>query len=288
MPNRALASLYIRHEGRAILLDCGEGTQIGIMRLGWGFRCIDTLLLTHYHADHCSGVPGFLLALVKAGREEPLHIYGPAGLERVISGLRVIAPQLSYQLILHELPMDISRFSANGLEIQSFPLNHGMPCLGYAFTLNRLPEFDPFRARELQIPIPLWKVLQHGEDVTVDGRVFHPEDVRKGVRKGISFLYASDTRPVAVIPRLGADSDLMILEGMYAEEDKLPLAYKNHHMLFRESARLASQAGTRQLILTHFSTSLECPEEGLDQATSIFPNTSCAVDGMCLTLNFPD
>lgn len=286
LPNRALASLYIRHEGRAILLDCGEGTQIGIMRLGWGFRCIDTLLLTHYHADHCSGVPGFLLALAKAGREEPLHIYGPAGLRRVIEGLRVIAPQLPYSLLLHELPMDVSHFDACGLHIRSFPLHHGMPCLGYHFTLNRLPEFDPVRARELQIPISLWKVLQHGEDVTVGETVFHPADVQKGSRKGISFLYASDTRPVPIISAMGENTDLMILEGMYGEEDKLPLAHKNHHMLFRESAALARDANTRRLILTHFSTSMEHPEEALEHALSVFPETTCASDGLCVTLKY--
>ena len=95
LPDRALASLYVRVGGRAVLVDCGEGTQIGIQRLSWGIQCIDAILLTHYHADHCSGLPGMLLAITKAGRTAPLHIYGPIGLERVVAGLRVIAPSLS-------------------------------------------------------------------------------------------------------------------------------------------------------------------------------------------------
>ena len=287
MPNRALASLYIRYNGHAILLDCGEGTQIGIMRLGWGFRCIDTLLLTHFHADHCSGVPGFLLALAKAGREEPLAIYGPYGLKRVIDSLRVIAPQLPYRLELHELPMSETDFSSIGLAIRSFPLDHGIPCLGYAFHLHRLPEFDPERADALGIPVRYWKNLQHGVPVTLGDRTYLPEEVRKAERPGLSFLYASDTRPVDGIVRLGRGTDLMILEGMYGEEDKFPLALKNHHMLFRESATLARDAGARQLILTHFSTSMEMPEESLPHATDIFPATTCATDGQCVTLEFP-
>ena len=68
LPDRALASLYVRVGGRAVLVDCGEGTQIGIQRLSWGIQCIDAILLTHYHADHCSGLPGMLLAITKAGR----------------------------------------------------------------------------------------------------------------------------------------------------------------------------------------------------------------------------
>ena len=288
MPNRALASLYIRVDGQSILLDCGEGTQIGIMRLGWGFRCIDALLLTHFHADHCSGVPGFLLALAKAGREEPLHIYGPHGLQRVIDGLRVIAPQLPYPILLHELPMAGSSFSAIGLDIQAFPLDHGIPCLGYAFHLNRTPEFDPCKARALHIPIEMWKVLQHGTSVVVNGRSILPSEVQKGERRGISFTYASDTRPTESILSHAFNTDLLILEGMYGEEDKLPLAIKNHHMLFRESAALARDAQAARLILTHFSTSMETPEEYLPNATEIFPSTECATDGMCVSLSFPD
>ncbi len=287
MPTRALASLYIRVDGRAILLDCGEGTQIGIMRLGWGFRCIDSLLLTHFHADHCSGVPGFLLALAKAGREEPFHIYGPYGLQRVIDGLRVIAPQLPYSIILHELPSTESSFSSIGLDIRSFPLQHGIPCLGYSFHLNRMPEFDPSKAKKLNIPVDLWKVLQHGTPVTVNGSIIQPSEVQKGPRKGISFVYASDTRPVDTIISNGLNSDLMILEGMYGEDNKLPLAVKNHHMLYRESALLAKEAQTSRLILTHFSTSMETPEESLPNASEVFSPTECATDGMIVSLAFP-
>ena len=88
MPDRALAALYARVNGRAILIDCGEGTQVGVQKLGWGMQCIDGILISHFHADHCSGLPGMLLALTKAMRTEPLHIYGPVGLTQVVNGLR--------------------------------------------------------------------------------------------------------------------------------------------------------------------------------------------------------
>ncbi len=287
MPSRALASLYVRVAGKSVLIDCGEGTQMGIMRLGWGFRCIDALLLTHYHADHVSGVPGFLLAMGKAGRTEPFDIYGPSGLKYVIDGLRVIAPQLPYPIVLHESEKKYDAFHVIGMDVSSFPLNHGIPCTGYHFALKRLPAFDPDRAKALQVPVSLWKVLQHGESVEVNGKTIQPQDVQKGPRPGISFLYATDTRPAPDIPRFGQGTDLMILEGMYGEEDKLPLAHKNHHMLFRESAQLARQAGTKQLILTHFSTSMDDPEVFMENASTVFPQTQCAKDGMCLTLQFP-
>ena len=254
LPDRALASLYVRVGGRAVLVDCGEGTQIGIQRLSWGIQCIDAILLTHYHADHCSGLPGMLLAITKAGRTAPLHIYGPIGLERVVAGLRVIAPSLSCPIVLHEIIDDYSPFAAIGLTITPFPLRHEMPCIGYQFHLPRPALFDPIRAR---------------------GR-------------GITFVYATDTRPVPGIVRMGQDSDLMILEGMYGAEEKLPLAHKNCHMLFREAAQLARDAGTKRLLLTHFSTSIETPEEFLLNAQAVFPETTCATDGMTLTLRYPE
>ena len=288
MPDRALSSLYIRHAGRGILVDCGEGTQIQIMKLGWGFRCIDTVLLTHYHADHCSGLPGFLLAQAKAGREEPLDIYGPVGLSHVIAGLRVIAPQLPYELSLHELRKNPCEFLADGLQITAFPLNHGIPCMGYDFRLNRLPRFLPEKASALHIPVQAWKLLQHGETVEINGTTFSPDQVMGGPRTGIHFLFATDTRPVPEISEYGAQSDLMILEGMYGEDEKTDLALKNRHMLFSEAAHAALAGSTRRLLLTHFSTSMEDPSLFLPYASSIFPGTECAEDLMVTHLDYPE
>ncbi|MDD6050686.1 MAG: ribonuclease Z [Clostridiales bacterium] len=286
MPDRALSALYVRVNGRALLIDCGEGTQVGVQRLGWGMQCIDGILISHFHADHCSGLPGMLLALTKALRTEPLHIYGPVGLTQVVSGLRVIAPQLTFPVMLHELSGQ-TEFELLGLQITAFPLDHGIPCYGWRLHLPRNAAFDPDKARALRVPLPLWKTLQSGEAVQVEGHAIRPEDVMGPPRRGITVLYATDTRPVEVIPELGFRCDLMILEGMYGAEEKYPLAIRNHHMLYREAAALARDAEAARLLLTHFSTSIEAPEAYLPQAQSVFPATDVAVDGMTLTLQYP-
>lgn len=289
MPDRALSSLYIRVGGRAAVIDCGEGTQISIMRLGWGIRNIEAILFTHFHADHCSGLPGLLLAIAKAKREEPLHLYGPTGLERTVSSLRVIAPCLTYPIVFHEMaPAQPGNFRLLGMEVTPFAARHEMLCLGYDFRLPRPPAFDPVRARALDIPVTLWGKLQRGETVEHAGKVFTPDQVLGQARQGIHFLYSTDTRPVPSIAQLGREADLMILEGMYGSEDKEPLARKNSHMLFRESAALAREANARRLLLTHFSTSIEEPAEYLPAARAIFPNTDCAADLMNLTLHYPE
>ena len=238
LPDRALASLYVRVNGHGLLIDCGEGTQVGIRRLGWGFRCIDGLLITHYHGDHCTGLPGLLLSLDKAGRDEPFHIWGPPGLTRVVEGLRVVAPKVQYPIMLHELPESVSHLRAIGLEITAFPLDHGVPCLGYRLHLPRQGAFCPDKARALGVPMSDWKLLQHGESVVQNGRSIRPEEVLGPQRPGITLLYATDTRPLPIITQMGRGASLMILEGMYGSEDKRAQALKNHHMIFHEAAAL--------------------------------------------------
>lgn len=289
IPDRALSSLYVRVNGQALLIDCGEGTQVGIRRLGWGFKSLDGLLLTHYHGDHCTGLAGLLLSLEKAGREETFHIWGPRGLKRVIEGLCVIVPPLSYRVLLHELPPEGGEAEIIGLNIRAFPADHGgIPCFGYRLTLPRLPAFDPERAKAAGIPVEDWKRLQQGETVRVNGKKITPEEVLTRPRKGITLVYCTDTRPCETLDKYAAGADLLILEGMYGTEDKRAQALKNHHMLFSEAAETARKADAGALLLTHFSTSLEDPEEYLPEARKIFPEAWAARDGLAVTVRYPE
>lgn len=287
LAGRALSSLYIRVNGRAMLVDCGEGTQVGIRRLGWGFRCLEGLALTHFHGDHCTGLAGLLLSLEKAGREDPFDIYGPAGLRRVVEGLCVIVPKLSYAVRLHEYPPEGRSFDMIGLNIRAFPVHHGIPCFGYRMELERKGAFDPERAKMLRVPLAEWKNLQAGENVRVGLRKVAPADVMGPPRKGISLVFSTDTRPCETLYKYTAGADLAILEGMYANEEKMPLALKNHHMMFREAAEIARKGGAARLVLTHFSTSLENPEAELSAAADVFPETRAGQDGMTIRLNYP-
>ena len=98
LPYRWLTSLLVRYNGSSLLIDCGEGTQIAIKEKGWSFKPIDVICFTHYHGDHISGLPGLLLTMGNADRTEPLTLIGPKGLERVVNSLRVIAPELPFQI----------------------------------------------------------------------------------------------------------------------------------------------------------------------------------------------
>ncbi len=289
IPERALSSLYVRVNGRSMLIDCGEGTQVGIRRLGWGFRCLDGMLLTHYHGDHCTGIAGLLLSLEKAGRDEPFHIWGPKGLKRVVEGLCVIVPPLSFAVMLHELPPEGGELELIGLKIRAFPVNHGgIPCFGYRMILERGAVFDPEKATALGVPVRDWKRLQQGGTVRYGMQKVRPEDVTGANRRGITLVFSTDTRPCETLEKNCACADLLILEGMYGTEEKMPQALKNHHMLFAEAAEIARKAETGGLLLTHFSTSMEMPEEFLPAARGIFERTWAAEDGLTVTMRYPE
>ena len=288
LADRALSSLYVRQNGRSMLIDCGEGTQVGIRKLGWGFRCIEDVLLTHFHGDHCTGLAGLLLSLEKAGKTETLRIWGPKGLKRVVEGLCVIVPPLSYPVLLHELPPEGMEMEAIGLQIRSFPVDHGgIPCFGYRMTLPRGNEFLPGKAAGLGVPVSEWKKLQSGEAVHVAGRKVLPEEVFGEPRKGITVVFSTDTRPCETLKKYTGDADLLILEGMYGDEEKRPQAIRNHHMMFSEAAEIARNANPGALLLTHFSTSLEDPEQYLEPTRQIFSHTWTAKDGQVITLRYP-
>jgi len=96
LANRYLASALIRYEGRMILIDAGEGTQVSLSLLGWGIKNIDVICITHFHADHTMGLTGLLLSIGNTGRTEPLTIMGPKGLEQVLNGLLIVSGGLPF------------------------------------------------------------------------------------------------------------------------------------------------------------------------------------------------
>jgi len=284
LPERALTSLYVRYGGRALLIDCGEGTQVQLRKLGLRFKPIEAILITHFHADHMTGLPGLLLTLGNEGRTEPLTMYGPVGLEQTVNSLRAIFPFLPFEIQFRELPMEDAHLKIIGLDVDVFPGNHDVDCLGYCLNLNRPGKFDPQAAKAKGIPQKLWGRLQKGE--SVDG--FTPADVLGAPRKGLRILYSTDTRPVPAIEEYGQDADVMILEGMFGEHDKQARAEVSHHMMMQEAARIAAKTNARELWLTHYSPATMEPEQFEAELKDIFENTVISKDGQAVTLQFQD
>ena len=292
LPNRFLTSLIVRYNGKCVLIDCGEATQIAMKKKGISAKPIDVVCFTHYHADHISGLPGFLLTMGNAERTEPLLLVGPKGLERVVNSLRVIAPELPFEIMFKEITDDEISFEIEGMPfftVTAFKVNHNITCYGYSMSLRRQGKFDVDAANSAGIDRMYWNSLQKGETITLeDGRVYTPDMVLGAERKGIKLTYCTDTRPMDRIVDNAADSDLFICEGMYGEADKLQKAKENKHMTFYEAARMARDAKVKEMWLTHYSPSLVNPKEFMEDTRKIFPQTVAAKDGRSIELKFTE
>ena len=288
LPYRWLTSLMTRYNGSSLLIDCGEGTQIAIKEKGWSFKPIDVICFTHFHGDHISGLPGLLLTMGNAERTEPLLIIGPKGVERVVNALRIIAPELPFPIEFKEINGPEETFELCGYRIRAFRVNHNVLCYGYTLEIDRAGKFQLDKALAQEIPKHFWNRLQKGETVEAEGRVYKPDMVMGAPRKGIKVTYCTDTRPVPAIAEHAAGSDLFICEGMYGEKEKETKAKEHKHMTFYEAARLAKEADVKEMWLTHYSPSLNRPEEFMDEVKAIFPRAVAGKDRKSVELAFEE
>ena len=286
MPGRWLSCALVRCGASLTLFDCGEGTQVPWKSLGWGFRQLGAICLTHMHADHVAGLPGVLFMVAHAERTEPLDIYGPPGTAYVVEGLRRIAADLPFPVHIHELKSGEQFELPGGLHGSCAAASHGIPCLAYRVELERKPLFQPQQAQALGLPVQLWSRLQHGETVQHNGQTITPAQVLGPARRGISLALITDTRPTTALSQFARDVDLLICESMYDEPEDLPLARAHAHMLAEEAAALAQAAGAHALILTHFSPKITDVSIAERTARHIFPNTRSGRDGMIVTLEY--
>ena len=270
------------------MIDCGEGTQVALKEKGWSPKPIDIICFTHYHADHISGLPGLLLTMGNAERTEPLTMVGPKGLERVVTALRCIAPELPFPLRFMELEESRQKLRLGPYVIDAYRVNHNVVCYGYGITIPRAGRFDVERAKAANVPMKAWSRLQKGEIVEIDNKRYTPDMVLGPERRGLKVAYCTDTRPVPVIAEYAKDADLFICEGMYGEDGKETKAREYKHMTMYEAASLAQKAEPKELWLTHYSPSLTRPEEYMEKVRKIFPRAKAARDGWSAELTFEE
>ncbi len=290
LPYRWLTSLYMRYNGSSVLIDCGEGTQVALKESGFSPNPIDVICFTHYHADHISGLPGFLLSMGNSDRTKPVTMIGPKGLERVVNSLRVIAPELPFEINFLEITENRQVFDFGEYAIEAFKVNHNVTCFGYRLTVPRTGRFDADRAKALDIPLCFWNRLQKGETIEDSGKVFTPSMVLGEARRGLKVTYCTDSRPVKIISEMASDADLFICEGMYGEPGMEEKAKEHKHMTFYEAARLAvgAEPDPKEMWLTHFSPSLSYPKDYEKNVQEIFKNTKIAKDGRKVELKFQE
>jgi ribonuclease Z len=280
---RGLPALLVRHGGDRLLFDCGEGTQRQLLR-SVGLVDMDSVFITHFHADHWLGLPGMLKSFALRERSEPLSVYGPRGLSELMGVMRIVYGRLPYPLDVVELE-PAQTVERDGYLVAAIPVHHrGDGSFGYALVEEPRPgHLDARLAEQLGVqPGPDFGRLQRGE--TVGG--VSPEQVMGPPREGRKIVLSGDTSPGEPLAIAAHQADLLVHEATFAEEEA-DRARETSHSTARQAAELARGAEVRLLALTHFS-SRYAGGELLDEARQVFPATEAPRDFDTIEIPFPE
>jgi ribonuclease Z len=280
---RGLPAVLVRRGGDRLLFDCGEGTQRQLLRSA-GLVDVDSVFITHFHADHWLGLPGMLKSFGLRERSEPLTIYGPRGLKELMDVMRVVYGRLPYALSVVELEPAES-VERDGYLIAAIPVRHRSDAsFGYALVEESRPgHLDARLAEELGVvPGPDFGRLQRGE--TVAG--VSPDQVMGPTREGRKVVLSGDTAPTEALAIAAHEADVLVHEATFAEEE-LERARQTSHSTARQAAELARDADVRMLALTHISSRYAGPELR-DEARAVFPATEVLRDFDTIEVPFPE
>ncbi|MBK7600383.1 MAG: ribonuclease Z [Acidobacteria bacterium] len=286
--NRNVSATAVVAEGEWWLFDCGEATQMQMMRAGLSAHKLAGIFITHLHGDHFNGLPGLLSTMALDKRERELKLVGPPGIGEhleLLRSLRILF--VNYPITLQELGLSYFKdrshevvFESSKYTITSRPLDHRIFALGYRVDEKTKPgRFDLEAARQLGIPEgPLYSQLQSGNSITLeDGRIIEASQVLGPPRPGKSVSYCLDTRPCQNAIELARDVDWLIYEATYTN-DYTEEAHQYGHSTAAQAAQIAREAGARNLLITHFSSRYPDARPLLEEARSIFPDAVMAQD----------
>jgi len=293
LPYRHLTSVLLRRDGDLFLFDGGEGTQVSLRRLNLKWKKINAIFVSHTHADHVTGLPGILMLSAQVDRTEPLYIYGPPKIaEYIETSRKVLDMYINYPIVVNEITAPCTVYGGQDFYVRAFPLSHTKTCVGYTLEeLDRPGEFDPEAAIKLKIPKgPLWGKLQHGESVVnADGEEIQSSQVVGKPRSGRKFSFVTDTQYLPSIANEVKGSDLLICEGMFAEE-LADQAKEKKHMTARQAATIARDADVKRMAMIHYSpryTDKEL-EVLLQEARQIYPKAELTRDRMHFEIPYRD
>ena len=268
------------------MIDCGEGAQRQMMR-SLGLVAVDDIYLTHFHADHYLGLPGLLKTYDLHGRDRPLRVLGPKGLEGLFASLGRIVGRTSYEIELVEMePGD--EIDYEGFGIHGFPVEHRVEAFGYALIEPERPgRFDPATARELGVVDERdFGRLQRGHPVeTLEGEV-RPEQVLGEARAGRRVVVTGDTRPSTLTAAAAQGAQLLVHDASFSDDDA-DRALETGHSTALEAAQLAVAAEVEMLALVHISTRYRI-RELLDEARAVHPETIAPRDFDLVEIPYPE
>jgi ribonuclease Z len=282
---RGLSSTALVRDGDVFLFDCGEGTQLQLMRSSVKRSRIHSIFIGHLHGDHLYGIAGLISTLHLDAREAPLNVFGPEGIRNFLNAsFRTPDLQFTFKLTVREFPRGYRGRVLDEEEyyVDALPLDHSIFCLGWRFQEKDKPGiFNLETAGKLGIPRgPLYGKLQHGESITLDdGRVITPDMVLGEARTGKSVAYCLDTQFSERTIQLADKCTALIHETTFGP-DGISLARERKHSTMEDAARVAREAGAENLIATHFSSRYDGRQvtQIADEARSVFEKITVGRD----------
>ena len=281
-------SQVVNLRDKLFMIDCGEGAQMQLRKSRLKFSRLNHIFISHLHGDHCFGLMGLISTFGLLGRTAELHIHSPKGLEELLTPmLNFFCHTLAYKVIFHEFDTRQTSvvYEDRSMTVTTIPLQHRIPCCGFLFAEKARPnhiirdmvDFD-------KVPVYELNRIKNGSDyVTPEGEVIANTRLTRPSDPPRKYAYCSDTifRPEIVKQLSGVD--LLFHEATFAESE-LARAKETYHTTAAQAARIALEAGVRQLVIGHFSARYEDESILLKEASAVFPNTILAKENLCISL----
>jgi ribonuclease Z len=277
------SSQLVEIQNHFMLVDCGEGAQMQLMRYEANWHRISHIFISHLHGDHYLGLMGLLFTMHLNHRTADLHLYSHKGLDEIITAqLKYSRSALRFKLVFHfltphrhEIILDTKHFT-----VETIPLTHKLDCSGFLFREKQKPR--RIKKDELPPGLPVTKLasLKAGADITdEEGNILYKNaDLTLPPRRSRTYAYCSDTLyDEGLIAQL-KQVDLLYHEATFMEEEK-DKAIDTLHTTAAQAARLARQARVGELVIGHFSARYKELSGLLREARAEFKNTTLAIEG---------
>ena len=266
-----------------ILIDCGEGTQLQLLKYRVKFQKIDQVFISHLHGDHYLGLVGLIKTLHLLRRTKPFQVFGPRGLQEIITTqLQYSDTRLNYTIDFYETnPNEAETIYENQqFFVRSFPLQHRIPCTGFLFKEKK----KPYKINKAALPKDLSLVniarLKKGEDpLDMQGnKLYDYQALTLPPKKSRAYAFCSDTRYDENILTYINGVDLLYHEATFNNED-LPIAEQTYHSTARQAASIALKSNATKLLLGHFSARYRSLNTIEQEAKEVFEETYMAIEG---------
>jgi len=265
------------------LIDCGEGTQLQLLRYKIKPSKIKYIFISHLHGDHYLGLVGLISSMHLNGRTEELIVFGPPELKEIIDvQLKYSDTRLRYPLVFHPTQTLAEEIilENNEVTVKSFPLDHRIPCTGYRFDEKaHLARINVELIDKLSIPIQFLQAIKRGEDYTSEeGKVYKAAELTYPPRPSRSYAFCSDTIDSGNYHDSIRDVNLLYHEATFLH-DMLERSKETYHTTALQAGQIAKKVMAKKLLIGHFSARYKKLEPLFTESRSIFPNAELAMEG---------